>query len=448
MPRSTRAIQAKVVEVSDYKAQPRRFRKPREYFNLKSRPFEIVPFLCHPVLPGETLGGAFLQSSAVSDPVANRLIGWWKEYHIFYVPLRALTHESVTNRLQPDHMESMFLDPSYDPTVSYGAAANSVPYYTFKTGINWIYMLTSYIVERWFRDENEDIAGTDQLWDDYWIAQTDQKNWANSLKEESAGADDSELAGVDGLEELDILPGFETIYAQWELMRDQGMTDLTYKDYLRSYGITPPKDADLGVTENEPMIEAERLRSIMKWANPTLAPQVGASSISSVLYWRSAERFTKKRFFGEPGFIFGVTVTRPKIYLGNQKGHFAGLLGRTLTWLPATLNHLPYSSVTEQLDSATDGIIQGGDEDYWLDMKDGFLHGGQFVNHTMGAAANHGLGLPVVSDLNKKYPTEAMMNSLFTTSDGSASYIYEDGSVHLEILGKLSETTPGTGTAD
>ena len=195
------------------------------------------------------------------------------------------------------------------------------------------------------------------------------------------------------------------------------------------------------------MVEAERIRSIQKWSNPTLAPQVGSANTSSVMYWRCAERFTKRRFFGEPGFIYGVTVTRPKIYLGNQKGHAVGLLKNAYSWLPAVLNHLPYTSLQENLDSATDGIIQGSDEDYWLDVKDIFLRGGQMVNHTMGAAANHGLALPEVGDLNKKYVTEAMMNSLFTTSDGSASYIYEDGSVHLDIMGKLRETTPGTGTA-
>ena len=427
-----------VVQATPYKAQQRVHRKPVEYFNLKSRPWEIVPFMCHPVLPGESLDNAFHQSSVVSDPVANRLIGWYKEYHYFYIPIRAFM---VAGYITEADFNDLFLNPTFNIA---GASSNSVEYYTFKEGAQWVYLCHTHVVDRYFRDEDDSGIAN---WDAYPIAQVSQNNWAHSLKEESAGADDPEAPGMDELEELDILPGFTTHYAQWELMRDQGMTDLTYREFLKSYGITPPKEVIEEPTAEAPMVEAERIRSIQKWSNPTLAPQVGSANTSSVMYWRCAERFTKRRFFGEPGFIYGVTVTRPKIYLGNQKGHAVGLLKNAYSWLPAVLNHLPYTSIQENLDSATDGIIQGSDEDYWLDVKDIFLRGGQFVNHAMGAAANHGIGLPELSDLNKKYPTEAMMNSLFTTSDGSASYIYEDGSVHLDIMGKLRETTPGTGTA-
>ena len=438
----------RVVEVNEYKQQQRRHRRPKEHFNLKHRPFEIVPFCIHPVLPMETLDSAFIQASSVSDPIANRLIGWWQEYHLFYIPIRALT-QGTDFLMDPSDLNSLFLDPAFSMTTSYSVAANSVPLYSFKAGVKWVELCYKYIVSRWFRDEDESEFAASTIWDDYYIAQIDQSNWAHSLKEEEAGTDDAELPGVDELEELDILPGFTTIYAQWELMRDSGGTDLSYKDYLRSYGITPPKE--LHVTEAEdltPSIEAERLRSIVKWTQPTLAPQVGAAEVSSVVYWRTAERVTKRRFFGEPGFIFGVTLNRPKIYLGNQKGHAVGLLRNAYAWLPAVLNHLPYASVQENLDSATDGIIQGGDTDYFLDVKDLFLHGGQFVNHTMGATANHGLAIPEVGDLNKKYLTEAMMNSLFSTTDGSASYILQDGVVHFDILGKIAETTPGTGSAN
>ena len=427
-----------VIQANPYKAQQRVHRKPVEYFNLKSRPWEIVPFMCHPVLPGESLDNAFHQSSVVSDPVANRLIGWYKEYHYFYIPIRAFM---VAGYITEADFNDLFLNPTFNIA---GASSNSVEYYTFKEGAQWVYLCHTHVVDRYFRDEDDSGIAN---WDAYPIAQVSQNNWAHSLKEESAGADDPEAPGVDELEELDILPGFTTHYSQWELMRDQGMTDLTYREFLKSYGITPPKEVIEEPTAEAPMVEAERIRSIQKWSNPTLAPQVGSANTSSVMYWRCAERFTKRRFFGEPGFIYGVTVTRPKIYLGNQKGHAVGLLKNAYSWLPAVLNHLPYTSLQENLDSATDGIIQGSDEDYWLDVKDIFLRGGQMVNHAMGAAANHGLALPEVGDLNKKYVTEAMMNSLFTTSDGSASYIYEDGSVHLDIMGKLRETSPGTGTA-
>lgn len=440
------AIQnVQVVQVSDYKKQPRRVRSPKHSFNLKHRPFEITPMMFAPVLPGETLDSAFLQSSVVSDKIANPLIGWWQEYHFFYVPLRALTFSNYFE-LGEDDLNSLFLDPAFNLATTgagaYSFTANSVPFYGFKGGNKLSLMVYKYLVRQYFRDEDED--WDEAKWDDYAIGMVDQGNLFNSLKEESVGTDDTELPGVDELEELDIIPGFTTHYAQWELMRDHGMTDLSYRDYLKSYGITAPDN--LGTLDTAANVEAvnleEKIISIRKWTNPTLAPQQGDSASTSVVYWRCAERITKRLLFKEPGFIVGLTITRPKIYLGNQKGAGIGLLNTAYSWLPAVLNHLGYSSLLENLDSATDGILQGGDEDYWLDMKDLFLHGDQFVNHTMGATANHGLALPVATDLEKKYITEAMMNSLFADTGGTASYIKQDGMVHLDILGRLRETTP------
>lgn len=438
MAQAMRAVQ--VVQTTEYKKQPRRVRSPRHFFNLKHRPFEITPFMCAPVLPGETLDSGFLQASVVSDKIANRLIGWWQEYHLFYIPIRSLTL-GENYLFPPQQMEDMFLDPTYDATTGNAVAANSVPFYQFKGGMPWVKWCYDHVVARFFRDEGESLTPT---WDDYHVGKIDQGNLFHSLKEESALADDSELPGVDEQEELDILPGFTTHYAQWELMRDQGMTDLSYKDYLRSYGITPPTDIVGNANDDNaiPSLEPEKIISIRKFTNPTLAPQQGDSASTSVVYWRPSARITKRLLFAEPGFIFGVTLTRPKVYLGNQKGAGVGLLSTAYSWLPAVLNNLGYTSLKENLDSATDGILQGGDEDYWLDMKDLFLHGDQLVNHTMGATANHGIALPVASNLDKKYLTEAMMNSLFADTGGTASYIYQDGSIHMDILGRLRETSP------
>ena len=137
-------------------------------------------------------------------------------------------------------------------------------------------------------------------------------------------------------------------------------------------------------------------------------------------------------------------IVEPKLYLGNQKGHASGLLNSTLSWLPATLAHLPYASVKEELDSATDGILQSGSggpaEDYWLDIKDVFMHGGQFINQA-ASAAFHALAIPDAT--LTKTPTEAMIDSLFAVTDGTASYVETDGAMHFDILGKLRDTTPG-----
>lgn len=432
-----------IVQVEDYKSQPRVHRNPKETFSLKYKPYEIVPFMLHPVLPGETLDSAFMQARVVTDKVKSNLVGWWQEKHFFFVPLRAITDPIYSNGdMTSEQFATFFLSnttlPLAVPAGFMTQGANDVLYYTFGGGARWMYNIYNFVVKTWFRDEDDLTLG---VLDQYAPAQIDElrDSWMNSFKVESAGEDDEELPGVDEVEELDILPGFATIYQQWELMRDEGLTDATYKDYIRSYGITPDPDIPeaQGGDVNQPLIEAEKLRTIRKWSYPTLAPQAGDSASTNVVYWSQAERITKKRFFGEPGFLFGVTIVKPKLYLGSQKGHTSGLLDSTLSWLPATLAHLPYASVKEQLDTLTTGIYQNQTQDYWIDVKDVFKYGGQFINHAIGAAA-HVIALPDATP--DMYPTEALIDSLFSTI--GSEYVYEDGAVHLDILGKIRDTTP------
>lgn len=422
--------QLSIVSVENVSKQRRRTRSPKHTFNLKFKPYEIVPAMIAPVLPGETLDSALIQLRAVTDPMLNRLIGGHMELHLFYVKHRGLAASDTTGLLQ-----SMMLDPTTDVS-TLKAGANSVPYYNFKTGMDFTAMCHRAVVSAFFRDEGEawDVATIEN----YPAAQIEQEGWYHSLKEESATGDDDELPGVDELEELDILPGFSTHYAQWEIMRDNGMTDLTYEDYIRSYGVSVPKadsdsDADgNGVVDKH---EPELLRSFRKFSYPSNVIDPSNGAARSALYWDTALSADKKRFFKEPGFIYGVMLMRPKIYLGNQKGAAVGLLNDAYAWLPAVLNGMGYTSVKEVLDSVTDGILQNQDEDYWIDIADLFNYGDQFVNHTMGASANHGLALPSANNAGRKYVTDAMMESLFVTA--GTDYVYADGAAHLNILTRI-----------
>lgn len=425
------ASQVRVVNAQNMRSQRRTHRRPQHKFNLKSKPFEICPFMIAPVLPGETMDNLMMQARVVSDPIQNSLIGWHKEYYFFYIKHRALAAVDTTGKLQ-----SMMLDPATDVS-SLKAGANSIPNYTFKSGMDFVSMCTRAIIEEYFRDEGE--AYNVATIENYYAAQIDQEQWYQSLKLESALADDMELPGVDELEELDILPGFTTQYAQWELMRDQGMTDLTYEDFLRSYGVSIPKSEDEGGTPDV-RHRPELIRNFRSWTYPSnvINPTDGAAK--SAVFWDIKEVASKKRFFKEPGFIFGITITRPKLYLGNQKGAAVGFLNDAYSWLPAVLRGYEYTGVKEVLDSVTDGILQNQTEDYWLDVSDLFRYGDQFVNHAMSAAANHGIGLPTTT-LGYKYPTDAMVESLFVT--GGSEYIREDGVVHLNILSAIGkDTTP------
>lgn len=432
MPAKTQMRQpaVKVVMADDMRQQRRTHRKPSEFFNLKTKPFDIAPFMVHPVLPGETMDNFLFQARVVSDPIQNPLIGWWKEYYIYYVPLPGLSDWDTTGKLQ-----AMMLDPSTDVT-SLRASANSIPYYTFKGGLDIVKAAYDRCVLHHFRDEDENTLSP--TLDQYPCAQIDQEQWIHSLKLESDGGDDMELPGIDEMEELDILPGFSTQYAQWELMRDTGHTDLTYEDYIRSYGVsiddgevTPP-----GNEKDEKKFAPELLRFFRKWTYPTNVVEPTTGTPASACSWSLAEKADKKRFFKFPGVIIGLTVTRPKVYLGSQKGHPVGLMDNAYSWLPAVLSGHGYTTVQEELDSATDGILQNQTQDYWLDMQDVFRYGSQFVNHAFTAAANHGIALPTAA-MDKKYPTEAMVDSLFKTA--GSEYIREDGVVFFDFLTRLGK---------
>ena len=427
---AVQAPQVRVVSASPGRAQKRVRRSPQHTFQLKAKPYEIVPFFIAPVIPGESMESLLLQSRVVSDPINSSLIGWHKEYYFFLLKHRGLSAVDTTGVLQ-----SMMLDPTTNVS-GLQAAANSVPYFTFKTGMNFVEMCHRAVMEEYFRDEGE--TWNSPLVENYPAAQIDQERWWNNLKLESGGADDTELPGVDELEELDILPGFTTHYAQWELMRDAGMTDLTYEDYLRSYGVTVPKTEDEGGAPDQ-RHRPELVRFCRKWSYPSNVIDPSNGAARSAVFWDIAESANKRRFIKEPGFLYGVTVTRPKLYLGSQKGAAVGMLNDAYSWLPAVLSGYPYTGIKETLDSATDGILQNQTEDYWLDIKDLFLYGDQFWNFALAAGANHAPALPSAT-MEKKYPTDAMVEALFVTA--GSEYIKEDGVVHLNILSRMMDTTP------
>ena len=69
----------KVRVASAYGNARRIARNPSFPFQLRTRPFQVQPFMAAPVLPGETLKSLVTMSRVVTKPLANPLIGWWCE---------------------------------------------------------------------------------------------------------------------------------------------------------------------------------------------------------------------------------------------------------------------------------------------------------------------------------------------------------------------------------
>ena len=139
------AMRAKIQTVAVPRSQ-RVARRPSHTFQLRTRPWEIVPIMIAPVLPGETMKNLLLQSRVVTDPIKNPLIGWWCEYYFFYVKHRDL-HERAD-------FEAMVTNPNWSIPVGV-QGSNSTSYYQRAGGVAWLWLCTQRVVEEYFRYEGE-----------------------------------------------------------------------------------------------------------------------------------------------------------------------------------------------------------------------------------------------------------------------------------------------------
>ena len=397
----------------------RKSRRPSHPFQLRHMPWQIQPFLIAPVLPGETLKNILLQSRAVTKPIKNGIVGWWMEYHFFYVKHRDLDDREL--------FTSMMLDPNAT-TASKNSAAD-VKTYHFAGSIDWVRLCLNRVRDTYFRDEDEigtayDIGGLP-------VGQIGISSWTDSLLPEDAFG-----AGQDVNVDLNVDANItasevDNAMRMWEFLRANNFTDASYEDYLATFGVrAPPAESH----------RPELIRSVREWQYPTnhVDPTTGVPA--SAVSWAVAARADKNRFFTEPGFIFGVTIARPKVYYSKQSGSLTSVMNNAISWLPAILSDDPYTSVkpfaagAHPLPAATDG--------YWVDIKDLFLYGEQFVNFALSEADANLVALPANAIANRRYPAAADVNALFTGSTDAARVITQDGICNLDILGHQVDTTP------
>jgi hypothetical protein len=416
------------------RTQQRKLRKPSHTFQVRMKPYSIVPTLIAPVLPGETLKNLLLQARAVSDPVVSPLVGWWHEHYFFYVKLRDLAER--------DQMTEMLLTGAA-PVAGAGYAAAG--YYKQSTGgYDFLGSAVTRIIQEYFRDDEENLAGsigdyvnsTDQ---NYRKAKINLENALQSLMLDSdlPVAEDEQLLG-EGYTLPPHLVQFQTQYDAFVKMRDMTLTDATFEDWLKQHGVR----VDQAIREEQH--RPELLRYVREWTYPsnTIDPVTGTPS--SALSWSIAERADKDRYFAEPGFVVGVTCTRPKVYLSKQQNYMAAHFNDAYAWLPAILDANPFTSLKKFVAAVPDlGPVKDLAGDYWIDLKDLLLHGDQFINF---AAPKSLVALPDDSvidadlPLNRSYAANADITALFKTA--GSEFINIDGRIDLSILSRVSETTP------
>jgi hypothetical protein len=410
-------------------------RYPRHPFSVQQIPMHIQPFCIAPVLPGETLDNLYFESRAVSAPVKNSLIGWKLEYYYFYV--------RITDLLQ-DTIRDMFVDPTNtDLSATLGIAATDRHYYTAKGGIDYMKRGVRRIVDEWFRDEGDsyDTWKTVVNGSDLYVAPIKELLWMDSLTDK----DDLPMGTDPGV--VSTAGDLEALMQAFEQLRALGIANMTYEDWLRTNGIAIPRK-----DENAPELLAKF--TDFQYPSNTIDPLTG--NPSSALSWVFKNGSKDKKFFKEPGFIIGLTIARPKLYFSGPFGSLTGFLSRAWDWLPNYLWDLEGQASTSLKKFAGgtgplgDLTSTTGENAYWVDMRDLFLHGDQYQNrypHTDGTTPSYDgnfnlVPLPANQDsiATRQYVTKTMMDALFDGAE-SAQGVCQDGYVSFNIKGHQVDYT-------
>lgn len=305
-----------------------------------------------------------------------------------------------------------------------------------RRGLDWTGRCVERIVDTWFRDEGQ-VASDHETAGGIPIVQLRENTFLDSATDDADFATGAAISGATNADDLDRLMD------AFEQLRAMGIADMTYEDWLRTNGIAiPNKD------EGKP----EKLGSFSEFSYPanTIDPTNGTPR--SAMSWVFKNGIRKPFFFKEPGFLIGLSITRPKVYFAGLAGSAAGFMTRAWDWMPNYLDKMPETALKA---FAADGGPLGDrttpTNAFWLDMRDVLLHGDQFQNvlafnavpATVGAS--HMLALPPndLSNASWKYPTEAMCKSFFVDAAGTAFYVRQDGYVSLSIKGKQVDYTSG-----
>lgn len=395
-------------------------RSPRHSFQLRQRPFLLQPFMIAPVLPGETMKSLLLQARCVTDPIANPLIGWWTEYYFFYVK-----HRDLEGR---DDFSEMMLDLDKDMS-PYDRSTAAPAFYAKAGDRDWLQLCLNRITEEYFRADDETTA---PLIDGLPVVKINMDSVLNS-----AILDDNLELPID--EDVDAnadgnitASEVDAAMRNWQFQRANNLTDMSYEDFLATYGIRP---------KPEEHHRPELIRYVRDWQYPsnTVDPATGVPS--SAVSWAISERADKDRFFREPGFIIGVCTQRPKVYLRNQDSAVSGHLRNALDWLPAIMRDDPWTSMRKYAETGGPFSVVSDAGGYWLDLKDLFIYGDQFINFS-GTGITNGsfVDLPTAG-FNTLYPSATDIDAFFA---GENKKVKQDGVVQLSILGALIDTTPVT----
>lgn len=411
----------------------RKSRRPTHTFNLRHRPFVIQPMMCAPVLPGETLTNFSLQSRVVADPVVDKLMGAHCEYYFFYVKLRDLAGR--------DDFEEMMINPDKDMSAYYDTTDDLEHYYdvgTATTCVNYSKLCYQRVVTEHFRGGDEDHADfTDSVTGLSVASVNNVPGWLDSFftGDDFSGVDVTVSTAGDNAFTVSEL---QLAMNQYQLAKMHGLTQKTFEDYLRDSGVMAAAAQEAHVPE---LLLMQR-----EWTYPTNAVEPTDGSVASSWVWSNQVIRSNRKMFTEPGFIFGVTIVRPKVIYSNLKASPTMGMFTMTDWLPPELRNNERAGQRGWSTGAGPAAAGMDTEAYRYHNDDLFLFGDQWVNYAPDANTNK-VALPVdgTNSVNLRYPNASDINALFVdnAATNGLRFIRQDGIVNMQIMSYLRNSMPG-----
>lgn len=418
----------KVMVAPAIQAQRRKSRRPQHRFNLVTKPFQLQPFMIAPVFPGESLKTLMLQSQVWSDPLASGMknIGWWCEYFFFYVKHRDLAGWDTDTSIGKELSDMMVSNASL---AGFQDADGNAWTYCYPGAVDFLFEATKRVVDEYFRDQGEN--WDDQLLDSVPLVKIYGQGQSDGFEKLTMATayEDRTAAVPDDMNEL------ELSYQEWQSMRDAGMIDMDYQDWMKAYG-SHVRPEEAGVDLHRP----EDLAHLREWSYPTNTVEPTTGVPASAVGWRVGSRMDKYKFFKEPGWLIGYNTIRPKVYLGNQQGALAGLMQTRASWLPPMLAGQQNVShiISDDAAGPLKNVMDVGNVDYWIDLKDLLNYGDQFNNYATPATGNSGVPfveLPLAGGA-RRYAASAEIMAMF--SDTTNGRMRQDGICSLSIMSPMA----------
>lgn len=388
----------------------RRSRSPDHDFHLRHRAFVIQPFMYHPVRPGETLKSVLWQARAVTDPLANPLMGWHLEYYLFYVQLQ----DAVPVGQEDTWLEALW-KPGAEFKTTWGSPAARLENNDIADpGIPDLkYKLYTRIIEEYFREEGEVWNSAHKMSGALALARRNRKDAFESGVINYGAVPDVTINIADGLTVNELRDAM----SDYMMIMDTSMGAVTtFEDYLASQGQGHFSDVKRAY-------RPELIRVMKEWTLPTNTVEPTTGVPSSACSWSISARADKDRYFREPGMIVGLTVARPKT-LRIAPYDLVNELKVYEHWLPQQVMFNPQAGMTAAFD--TRDLFEYGYQftNFVLDQS----YKANMINWTSvgGSADNYGGVYPVESSVNTgifKAPT--------------SNNIRVDGKVQLNILTDL-----------